>query len=178
MRSGFPSVPGKPKPVDVADVAAIRRYVTRIACGYASRSGLDVADVTSRIMLRMPVMDAIPDRMWSWGFVAASARNALASIVRDDHALKRGHHMHRVPLAADLLERKRDIGEQERCELRLDIETCLAKESADVRRLCVLLATHSVTDAARAMGIPRSTAAGWIASLRERMEARGMDASG
>jgi DNA-directed RNA polymerase specialized sigma24 family protein len=151
-------------------------------------------------MLQMPFMDSVPERMRSWGVVAAAARNAVANIARHDHAAKRGQRCKQATCGIDELEnlkldgmqncpvrhsiealdRKRGKGnpERERAELRLDIETCLAKESLEVRRLCLLLQAYTVTEAARVMGIPRSTAVGWLASVRERMEARGLEPGG
>lgn len=51
-------------------------------------------------------------------------------------------------------------------DLKLDLEEVVAGLSQDLRRLCELLKSHNVTEAARRMGIPRTTASSMVSRLR------------
>lgn len=149
----------------------VLRYATRAAARFAERMDCDPEDVAQRVMVA--VSADIREGRAPWEVVVVSVRNALAGIVRHDRAARRSSNLPTVSAHSGIASRDR-ITDQEQLELRLDIEVCLSRESADVRRLCRLLRSMTLTEASRVMGVPRSTLAGWLASLRERMEARGL----
>lgn len=84
-----------------------------------------------------------------------TARNRCRQIARHERAGRRARHQE-APLGDAL-----DIGgpgECRRVELRLDLSRALGRLRELDRRLAVLLMTHTVTEAAHALEIPRSTA--------------------
>ncbi len=69
---------------------------------------------------------------------------------------------------------REDVGDcssgesSERTNLRLDVSLAIARLPPDLQRLAKLLMTHSITDAAKKLGIPRGTLCGRsLANLRE-----------
>lgn len=158
----------------MATVPAARdvlRYATRASARFAARMECDPEDVAQRVLLA--VAEDVRNGRAPWPVVVTAIRHALAGIVRHDRAARRSSNLPTVVAHSGIASRAR-ISDQEQLELRLDIEVCLSRESAEVRRLCGLLQSMTLSDAARVMGVPRSTLAGWLASLRERMEARGI----
>ena len=150
-------------------------YARRVAAWYARRAGADPEEIAGRVLVKVA-------RLWAdgplvaWGLLVASVRTSIADVHRDDRAAKRTPAARRLEFDAEsIAERRSGEHDPRTLELRMDIDTCLARESADVRRLCGLLETMTLTEASRVMNVPRSTLAGWLASLRERMEARGLD---
>jgi len=55
----------------------------------------------------------------------------------------------------------------ELCDLKLDVAEVMANLPDDLRELCELLKFHNVKDAAREMGIPRTTASSMVSRLRQ-----------
>jgi DNA-directed RNA polymerase specialized sigma24 family protein len=147
------------------------RHAGAAARRYCQRSGDDAEEIVQRILATVSV--DVRDGVADWPLVVIAVRNAIASIARFDRRARRCCDLP-VMVAHSGIVRDERITEQERIELRMDIETCLAKEGQNVRRLCGLLQQMTLAEAAREMGIARRTARGWIASLRERMEAKGL----
>lgn len=161
----------------VADhgIADVVRAVRAEAERYTARWGGDSDDVAQRVLacVSAPVREGRTD----WAVVVVAIRGALAEIARHDRRLRRSPSLpvvsaHAGIPAADAM------ADQRRIDLRLDLDACLAKEGAAVRRLCSLLETMTVAEAAVVMNVPRSTLRGWLASLRERLEARGIGPDG
>jgi predicted DNA-binding protein (UPF0251 family) len=149
----------------------VLRYTTRAAARFAARMELDPEEVAQRVLVA--VSQEVRHGLADWPVVVVAIRHALAGIVRHDRAARRCSNLPTVAAHSGIPTRDR-ITDVEQLELRLDIETCLARESADTRRLCELLQSMTLTEASRVMEVPRSTLVGWLASLRERMEARGL----
>jgi DNA-directed RNA polymerase specialized sigma24 family protein len=149
----------------------VLRYATRAAARFSARMDADHEDVAQRVMLA--VSADIRDGRAPWAVIVVSIRHALAGIVRHDRAARRYSNLPTVSAHSGIASRDR-ISDQEQVELRHDIDLCLSRESPEVRRLCALLESMTLTQAARVMGVPRATLRGWLASLRERMEAKGL----
>jgi hypothetical protein len=161
----------------VADhgLSDVLRAVRVEAERYAARWGGEPEEVAQRVLAY--VRETVRDGREDWAVVVVSIRRALARIARHDRRLRRSPSVpvvqaHAGIPAADAM------ADQRRIDLRIDLDACLAKEGAAVRRLCSLLETMTVAEAAVVMGVPRSTLRGWLASLRERMEARGLGVDG
>lgn len=154
-----------PSPSDVL------QYTSAAAAKYAARSGDDPEEIEQRIL--QAVSSEVRDGLAPWALVVVSVRNSIAGIAKHDRRARRVCDVPTVQAHNGIAKRDR-ISDQDQAELRLDIETCLARESPQVRKLCRLLETMTLAEAAREMDVPRSTARGWIASLRERMEAKGL----
>lgn len=148
----------------------VLRYATRASARFAVRMECDAEDVAQRVLLA--VADDVRHGRAPWPVVVTAIRHALAGIVRHDRAARRGANLPTVAAHSGIASRDR-ISDLEQLELRIDIDVCLSRESEEVQRLCGLLQSMTLTEASRAMGVPRSTLAGWVAALRERMEARG-----
>lgn len=146
-------------------------YAESAARRYASRTKDEPEDIAQRILVR--VSAEVRSGSAPWGNVVASIRQAIADIARFDRAAKRAHVGWKMVIS-DGSYTKGGITDLERAELRLDIAACLDHEGESVRRLCSLLETMSLSEAAEVMNVPRSTLRGWLASLRERLEARGL----
>lgn len=151
-----------------ADVA---RYVAMSAARYAGRSGDDADDIAQRVLASVGAI--VRDGNAEWALTVTAVRNAIASIAKHDRRSRRSPNLPVVSAHSGIAERQR-ITEQERIELRIDIDACLAREGKRVRELCKLLETMTLSEASAVMSVPRSTLRGWLASLRERMEARGI----
>lgn len=145
-------------------------YVESAARRYCSRTSDEPEEIAQRILAR--VSDDVRRGIGPWDNVVASIRQAIADIARFDRRAKRCCNLPTQVAHSGIIDRG-SIADQERIELRLDIDACLAREGESVRRLCLLLETMSLAEASRAMDVPRRTLRGWLASLRERMEARG-----
>lgn len=149
----------------------VLRYTSVAAARYASRSGDDPEEIEQRIL--QAVSCEVRDGVAPWALVVTSVRNAIANIAKHDRRARRTCDVPTVGAHNGIPTRDR-ITDQERAELRLDINACLSRESANVRRLCRLLETMTLTEAAREMGVARSTLRGWLKALRDRMEAKGL----
>jgi len=146
-------------------------YAESAARRYASRTDDEPEDIAQRILAR--VSADVRSGSAPWDHVVASVRQAIADIARFDRASKRSHRGWSMG-SADGIPAKDGITDIERAELRMDLASCIEREGESVRRLCSLLETMSLSEAADVMNVPRSTLRGWLASLRERLEARGL----
>jgi DNA-directed RNA polymerase specialized sigma24 family protein len=161
----------------VADhgLSDVLRAVRVEAERYAARWGGEPEEVAQRVLVT--ISEAVREGRADWAFVVVSIRNAVASIARHDRRARRCPSVP-VIVAHSGLPVADAMAEQKRIDLRIDIDSCLAREGENVRRLCSLLETMTIAEAAVVMGVPRSTLRGWLASLRERMEARGLGVDG
>jgi len=161
----------------VADhgLSDVLRAVRVEAERYAARWGGEPEEVAHRVLAY--VGETVRDGRADWAVVVVSIRRALAKIARHDRRARRCPSVP-VIVAHSGLPVADAMAEQRRIDLRIDIDSCLAREGENVRRLCSLLETMTAAEAAVVMGVPRSTLRGWLASLRERMEARGMGPDG
>jgi DNA-directed RNA polymerase specialized sigma24 family protein len=161
----------------VADhgLSDVLRAVRVEAERYAARWGGEPEEVAHRVLAY--VGETVRDGRADWAVVVVSIRRALAKIARHDRRLRRSPTLPVVSAHAGI-PAVDAMADQRRIDLRIDLDACLAKEGAAVRRLCGLLETMTIAEAAAVMGVPRSTLRGWLASLRERMEARGMGPDG
>ena len=66
-----------------------------------------------------------------------------------------------------------DVSDHEQMELRLDCEEVLARLPPDLRRIAELLKEMSLSDAARELGIPKTTLWNRLAALRRHFAAAG-----
>lgn len=157
----------------VADhgIADVLRLVRHEAERYASRWGGDTDDVAQRVLVR--VGESVREGRAEWALTVTAVRNAMASIARHDRRSRRCPDFPVIE-AHSGIPASDAMSDQRRIELRMDIDACLAREGERVRELCALLETMTVAEAAVVMNVPRSTLRGWLASLRERMEARGI----
>lgn len=155
--------------------ADVWRHVALAAARYAVRSGGDPEEIAQRVLLA--VGEPVREGRAEWALTVVAIRNAVASLARHD---RRSRRCPAAPVieAHSGIPTTDSISDQRRADLRLDIDACLSRESENVRRLCSLLETMTVAEAAVVMGVPRSTLRGWLASLRERMEARGLGVDG
>ena len=148
----------------------VLKHAAAAARRYCRRSGDDPEEIAQRILATVSV--DVRDGVADWPLVVIAVRNAIASIARFDRRARRCCDLPVMAPHAGIVREER-ITEQERVDLRLDIEACLAREGENVRVLCSLLERMTLSEAAREMGVARSTLRGWLASLRERMEAKG-----
>ena len=80
-------------------------------------------------------------------------------------------------IAADEADRRlgrQARSDQETVELALDVEGALKQLPDNLRRLCELLKTGTISDAARAMGVPRTTLNDWVKKIGKFFEAAGL----
>lgn len=152
----------------IADVLRLVRYESE---RYAARCGGDPEDVAQRVLAT--VGEPVREGRAEWATTVRAIRNAIATIWRNDRRAKRCPNLPVIE-AHSGIPATDSLSDQRRIELRMDIDACLAREGERVRELCALLETMTVAEAAVVMNVPRSTLRGWLASLRERMEARGI----
>lgn len=157
----------------VADhgIADVLRLVRHEAERYAARWGGDPEDVAQRVIAT--VGEFVREGRAEWAVTVTAIRNAVASIARHDRRSRRCPNLPVIE-AHSGIPATDSLSDQRRIELRMDIDACLAREGEAVRRLCGMLETMTLAEAAAVMLVPRSTLRGWLASLRERMEARGI----
>lgn len=152
----------------IADVVRLARFEAE---RYTDRWGGEPDEVAQRVLAT--VADAVREGRAEWAVIVTAIRNAIANVARDDRRVRRCPDFPVIEAHAGI-PATGAIPDQTRVELRMDIDACLAREGESVRRLCGLLETMTVAEAAVVMDVPRSTLRGWLASLRERMEARGI----
>ncbi len=112
-------------------------------------------------------------------FVHAVLIRAARMIARTRRARKRcsvgpTEHEDAVVIGdAEPLDRSCDA-DRIRTENRLELEPAIARLPADLRALADLLETHSLSEAARALGVPRSSLQRTLARLRRHCDAAGV----
>lgn len=70
-----------------------------------------------------------------------------------------------------------DVSDFDRIDLRLDFEAVLARMPPDLRRISELLQEMSITDAAKTLGVPRTTLRDQLPAIREHFAAAGYGAA-
>lgn len=176
-----------------------RGFVRKAARQFAGRCGFlpqDREEIEQRLYLKLAgrLHAADPDAPQWKALVAITVRRHLASLLRDLRAQKRDPrrggslHVHigtpdgPVELADlvgehDLPSRRgrAERSDQELAELRLDLVACL-DDVADERQrdFYERLKHDSISQVARDLDIPRTTLHAWVAKLRARFAARGL----
>jgi DNA-directed RNA polymerase specialized sigma24 family protein len=72
-------------------------------------------------------------------------------------------------------QRLRGRSERDRRDMVLDVNAVLSRLPEEVRKLCELVKTVPVSEAARRLGMPESTASKRLRDLRERSRKAGLD---
>jgi RNA polymerase sigma-70 factor (ECF subfamily) len=169
------------------------RQLTRTE-GFAAQDIEDIRqDLIVDLLERLPKFD--PAKATCNTFVARIIDRKVAKLIRDRNCEKRdprreqcslneciddgeGGSVERIQtIAADEADRRlgrQARSDQETAELVLDVEAVLKRLPDNLRRLCELLKTGSIADAARAMGVPRTTLNDHVKKLREVFEAAGL----
>lgn len=174
----------------------IRHRVRQLARteGFAAQDIEDIRqDLIVDLLKRLPKFD--PSKATCNMFVARIIDRKVAALIRDRNCEKRnprreecslnecvddgkGGSVERIQtIAADETDRwlgRQARSDQETAELALDVEEVLKRLPDNLRRLCEFLKTGSIADAARAMGVPRTTLHDHVKQLREVFEAAGM----
>lgn len=173
------------------------RCTARWMVGRAGFTREDVEDLEQELMVdllrRLDRFD--PTRAGRATFIARVVENRAASLLAARNTAQRawtrdatslsdetdddegnGCSDRRAPLASDA-DRRPGVPLR-RCpvaqvDLRLDVAVVVAALPADLRSLCERLRTASLTDVARAMGVPRTTLYRQIAVLRRRFARAG-----
>ncbi len=129
------------------------------------------------------LLEAWPDFDPARGTDCAFARlvlmRAARSIVRARHAHKRrsGPVLRFDGGSEPARESAEGDPECDRAALdsRIDVDTVRRRLPADLRALADLLETHTLAEAARALGVPRSSLQRTLARIRRHFEARGLN---
>ena len=162
-------------------------HTARKMVGKAGLGVADVEDLESDLMVRLieSLPKFNPKRATYNTFVANVVKVDAAKVLRERLRERRdpsreacslnehieaetGHKTER----AETLSREEDdqrLGgrsEEEKCDMTLDVADILRRLPEDLRALCGLLKTESVSEAARQLGIPQSTAASQVKRLR------------
>jgi RNA polymerase sigma factor (sigma-70 family) len=168
------------------------KLIRRKAKQLAARAGFTKADrqdleqeMKLRVWQRLPQFD--PSKAHWNAFVTTIVERHAATILQRARRTKRfedNPHVSLSELVEDcdnvLVELAETIGPQHKelltgryvdtaenlSDLKLEVEEVVAALPDDLRRLCELLKFHNVKDAAREMGIPRTTASSMVARLR------------
>lgn len=168
------------------------KLIRRKAKQLAARAGFTKADrqdleqeMKLRVWQRLPQFD--PAKAHWNAFVTTVVERHAATILQRARRTKRfedNPHVSLSELVEDcdnvLVELAETIGPQHKelltgryvdtaenlSDLKLEVEEVIAALPDDLRRLCELLKFHNVKDAAREMGIPRTTASSMVARLR------------
>jgi RNA polymerase sigma-70 factor (ECF subfamily) len=170
----------------------IRRRARQLArtAGFAAQDIEDIRqDLIVDLLERLPKFD--PAKASYNTFVTHVVDSKVATLIRDRNCKKRdprreqrslneciddgegGSVEHVQTIAAEEADRRlgrQARSDQETVELALDIEEVPKRLPDNLRRLCELLKTGSIADAARAMGVPRTTLHGHIVKLRNVLE--------
>jgi RNA polymerase sigma-70 factor (ECF subfamily) len=177
-------------------IRLIRHRARRLVAtaGFAAQDIEDIRqDLIVDLLERLPKFD--PAKATCNTFVARIIDRKVAKLIRDRNCEKRdprreecslneciddgeGGSVERIQtIAADEADRRlgrQARSDQETAELALDVEEVLKRLPDNLRRLCELLKTGSIADAARAMGVPRTTLHDHVKKLREVFEAAGL----
>lgn len=172
------------------------RHKARQLAARTEFSPADREDLAQELLLhvirRAPKFD--PSKGSVQAFIATLIARRAASLLRRETAAKRDAHQccslnmlvraddgTRVELASTITEDapdprlfKRSRHPQNRVEMASDVATVLSRLPADMRALCERLKRQSLSAAARALGVPRSTLATRLAKLRKTFAAAGL----
>ena len=169
------------------------KLIRRKAKQVAGRAGFSTADredleqeMKLRVWQRLPQFD--PSKAHWNAFVTTIVERHVATILQGARRTRRFEDNAHVSLSELVEDDGRELVElgemiapqhkehltgryvetaQNLSDLKLDLEDVIAGLPDDLRRLCELLKFHNVKDAAREMGIPRTTASSMVSRLRE-----------
>lgn len=162
-------------------------------CGFTHDDYEDLQqEMLLDLLMRLPKFD--PSKASYNTFVARIVDRKISNLIRDRGRQKRDHRCQVRPLDeevegeaditreemlsqddVDLRTGRHDRPELERIEMRLDVARALADLPPDLKALAERLLSQSVTEAARDLGVPRSTLYGsGIARLRKIFEEAGL----
>lgn len=116
-------------------------------------------------------------------FVGLVLRRATINVLRHYRAAKRSAAVVSLETLvragadepAELAARDDASGARERADAVLDVADAVAGLPADLRAVAEELRTHSAAEAARRLGVPRSTLHERVKEIRAAFEARGLD---
>ncbi len=167
-----------------------RQFVTRIGLARQEQEDLE-QELTRRLLMSLPAFDP---GQGHWNvFVTTVVERSAEKLLRRHRAEKRD--CRRVCSLDALVEADDDpagLGDtvrpreqvarrangsrdpQELAALALDVAEVLARLPAPLREVAELLMTLSVSEAARALGVPRTTLVRWVERLRQCFEDAGM----
>lgn len=173
------------------------RYKARQLARTEGFTAQDLEDICQDLLVdlleRLPKFD--PTRATYRTFVDRVVNHRIANLLRHRRREKRtprrevcslneyledeeGQPIQRVEILlveeADRRLGRKTRTDQEMAELALDVPAALQCLSDNLRRLCEFLKTGSITEASRAMGIPRATLQDHRKKLREFLEAVGL----
>ena len=169
-------------------VALVRHHAKRVA---ASDHRLEQQDVEQELHLQLHARASGLDvsRGSRTTYEHHVVRNRAADLARNARAAKRGDRwastlLEDVDHSHDDLEPGRQGVHakalqadhwEDAASLRLDLARFLSAQPRHLRECCRLLLKHSVTETARSLGHHRSTVHTWLAALRKRARAAGLD---
>lgn len=110
-------------------------------------------------------------------FAGVIVRNAVANLLRDRRARKRRDHRTVRLEVPDTTDQRRSVGArsaEEQSDLRQDVAAVLGKLSAQDCDLAERVVKTNVAQAARDLGVPRTTVAEQLRRLRARFERAGL----
>jgi len=188
-------VSGSREGLQGVEEGSLSKYArTLIACkarrlvGRAGFTRSDVEDIQSELTLhlleRLPRFNPKKSRLNT--FITRVVEDMAEKLVRHRTMEKRDFQREACSLNEDikngegvLTERAETLSREEHdvrlrgrapqnaSDMALDVERVMSRLPKELRELCELLQTMSVTDAARKLGIPRSTVRGRVRKLRE-----------
>ncbi|MCC6678136.1 MAG: sigma-70 family RNA polymerase sigma factor [Phycisphaerales bacterium] len=147
--------------------------LARIKAGQVAQS-LDpedtAQDLVLEVLIRFPKFD--PDRATAEAFVEQVMKGKVCKLLRDRQRLKRGGTARSpgpLPERADPSDFIRDA------DLRMDLETVLEHIPDALRAACDQLQRETVSEAARAIGVPRSTLDSALNGLQSQFRKASLD---
>ncbi len=174
----------------VSDYAAeLIRCKARQLVGKAGLTRDDVEDLeqemTLDLLLRLPKFD--PNKAAHTTFVARVIERKISKLIRDRKREKRDHRrasgslnepivdgesgtterVHTISQdVVDVRHRRRDRTREEEAKLRFDVSLVLRELPEDLQAVASQLMGETITEAAKSLGVPRSTLYGAIDRLR------------
>jgi RNA polymerase sigma factor (sigma-70 family) len=158
---------------------SIRRVIAAKARSLIGQYGLqpqdrpDVEqDLAARVVDRLAGHD--PSRSTPEGFAARIVDQAVANLLRDRRAKKRTPPKPPTAAPAEEVPDPRADNELRLCDLAEDLKAALADLPDELRALAERLKRETVSQAARAMGVPRSSLYRPVDKLRQVFERAGL----
>jgi RNA polymerase sigma-70 factor, ECF subfamily len=156
----------RPNPIDPNTAAFIRRKASQLIrqnrLANCDQDDLE-QDLTLELLKRLPAFD--PSKGKREPFVYVLLKNAAADLQRRLMCARK---------CKQLGEQAIDDPAERLAELARDVESVLARLPDDLKAIAELLKNRSVSDAARELGIPRTTLNDRVRALRERFEKAGL----
>jgi RNA polymerase sigma factor (sigma-70 family) len=178
--------------------ARLIRWKARQLAGKPGFIRSDQADIEQELTLKFLNSAASfePERGRWKGFVTKVVERHAASLLRNSRAKKRAHRRitslnspvqagSDIPttLADSITDRDQDArrgrrprSEEQISRLAFDLAEVLERLPPKLRDLAERLKTQSIAEAARTLGVPRTTVNGWVSQLRRRFEKAGLRA--